>query len=159
MDFREATMMRTAGELADYLGATLQGEANQRISGVASLESAGPEDLIYVDSAKRAGRAAASAAKCVLAPANSRITGKTVLEAEAPKFAFAKAAAWILPAVAPRPGIHPTAVVAASARVGHGVHLGPYVVVEEDAEIGPGAVIEAFCFLGRRARVGENCRL
>ncbi len=35
----------------------------------------------------------------------------------------------------------------------------PYTVIEEDVEIGAGTVIEAFCFLGRGARVGENCRL
>jgi UDP-3-O-[3-hydroxymyristoyl] glucosamine N-acyltransferase len=37
--------------------------------------------------------------------------------------------------------------------------VGPYVVIEEEAEIGAGTAIEAFCFLGRGARVGENCRL
>lgn len=152
-------MMRTARELAKYLSAALQGDANQRISGVASPENAGPEDLIYLDSAKHVDRAAASAAKCVIAPAGLRIGAKTVLEAKEPKLAFAKAAAWILPEVVPKPGIHPTAVVAASARVGQGVYLGPYVVVEEEAEIGSGSVIEAFCFLGKRGQVGENCRL
>jgi UDP-3-O-[3-hydroxymyristoyl] glucosamine N-acyltransferase len=33
------------------------------------------------------------------------------------------------------------------------------VVIEEDVEIGAGTVVEAFCFLGQGARVGEDCWL
>lgn len=152
-------MMRTAGELAHYLEAMLQGDANLRISGVASPENAGPDDLIYLDSAKQVTRAAASAANCVIVPAGTRIGTKAMLEAKEPKLAFAKAAAWILPEAAAKPGIHPTAVIDSSARIGHGVFIGPYVVVKEATEIGPEAVIEAFCFVGKGARIGEKCRL
>jgi UDP-3-O-[3-hydroxymyristoyl] glucosamine N-acyltransferase len=100
-----------------------------------------------------------SAARCVFAEPGTRIAGKTILEANDPKFAFAKAAAWLVPKVAPKAGVHATAILAASARVDSSATVGPYVVVEEDVELGPGAVIGAFCFLGRGARVGENCRL
>lgn len=152
-------MSHTAGELANYLGATLSGGANIPISGVASPESATAGDLIYVESAKHMGRAARSAALCVIATPGASIAGKTLIETASPKLAFAKAAAWLLPQNAPLAVIHATAIVPASARIGANVSIGPSVLLEDDVEIGANTVIEPFCFVGRGARVGENCRL
>jgi UDP-3-O-[3-hydroxymyristoyl] glucosamine N-acyltransferase len=152
-------MTYTAGELAKYLGAKIEGDAQAEISGLANPEKAGVEDLIYVDSQRHAERAARSAARCVLAPAGTNLPGKTVLAVEYPKFAFAKAAAWIIPKPMLRAEIHPTAIVAATAQLAPNIRIGPYVVIEEDVHVGTGTEVDAFCFLGRGARVGENCRL
>jgi UDP-3-O-[3-hydroxymyristoyl] glucosamine N-acyltransferase len=152
-------MGRTAGELAEYLKARLEGDARARVSGIASLEAAGAEDLVYVEAPKFAERAAKSAARCVLAHAGVRSAGKTILEVKDPKYSFAKAAAWLLQESEPAPGVHPTAVIAASARIAKMATVGPYVVVEDAVEVGNGSVIEAFCFLGQGSKVGEKCRL
>jgi UDP-3-O-[3-hydroxymyristoyl] glucosamine N-acyltransferase len=152
-------MTRTAAELAEYLGARLEGDPRAQISGVASPERAGAGDLIYFDSPRHQKRAADSAARCVLAKPGERMAGKTILEAGDPKFAFAKAARWLQPDRAPSAGVHPTAIIAAGAKVAARVFIGPYVVIEDGAEIGAGTEIEAHCFLGRGVYVGENCRL
>jgi UDP-3-O-[3-hydroxymyristoyl] glucosamine N-acyltransferase len=152
-------MNRTAGELADYLGAKLEGDAHAVISGVAGPHAARPEDLIYVDAPRNLARAEQSAARCVLARPGTRIAGKTILEIKEPKLGFAKAAAWILAKPAPAGGLHPTAVVSPGARIGLNVFVGPYAVVEEDVEIGAGSTIEAFCYVGRGSRIGDQCRL
>ena len=149
----------TTGELAEYLGAKLEGAVGVRISGVASPERAGATDLIYIESARQAERAAASASRCVITPPGTRFPGKTILESPHPKFAFAKAAAWLAEAPAPQAGIHATAIVATPAKIAANVYIGPYVVVEQGAEIGAGTMIEAFCFVGQGSRIGENCRL
>jgi len=104
-------MNRTAADLAKYLGATLQGDGSRALTGVAGPENATPTDLIYLDAPKFAPRIEKSAAACVLAPANTRAAGKTILEVADPKFAFAKAAAWLLPRGTPQSSIHPTAIV------------------------------------------------
>ncbi len=152
-------MSRTAGELAQYLEAKLEGDPQLPLSGVAGPEQAGPEDVIYLASPRQRDRAASSPARCVIGRPGARVEGKTMLESASPKLAFAKAAAWLLPPQPVRGEIHPTAVVAKSAQVGPNVSLGPYVVIEEAASIGPGTRIDAFCFVGRGAAVGENCRL
>ena len=151
--------MRTAGELAELLGLKLQGDAQARLSGVASPERAKSEDLIYIESAQFAERAAASEARCVVAPAGAEIRGKTVLEAKEPKLAFAKAAALVAGETAVKAGVHPTAMIAASARVDASAHVAAYAVIEAHAEIGAGSEIGAFCFVGEGARIGEGCRL
>jgi UDP-3-O-[3-hydroxymyristoyl] glucosamine N-acyltransferase len=152
-------MKSTAGELAKYLGAELEGDAQVAVSGVAGPGDARAGDLIYVDAPRNVARAEASAARCVLAQPGMRIAGKTILEIKEPKFAFAKAAAWIIAGAAPTGGLHPTAVVSPGARIGIGVFVGPCAVIEEDVEIGAGSIIEAFCYVGHGARIGDGCRL
>jgi UDP-3-O-[3-hydroxymyristoyl] glucosamine N-acyltransferase len=152
-------MTQTAGELAKYLGGTLQGDAGVLLGGIASPTNARETDLIYLDSPRHRERVEKSRAKCVLAQPGERLAGKTIVETANPKFAFAKAGAWLLPPDAPRASIHPTAIVPPSAKLSADVSIGPYAVIEEEVEIGAGTQIEAFCFLGRGARAGENCWL
>ncbi len=152
-------MTRTAGELAEYLGAKLEGPAGALISGVASPERARATDLIYVDSARHSERAATSVSVCVVAPPGTRLSGKAIIESPHPKFAFAKAAGWLAQTPSPQTSIHPTAIISSSARIAVNVCVGPYAVVERGAEIGARTTIEAFCFVGRDSRIGEDCRL
>jgi len=152
-------MTRTARELAEYLGATLKGDSSVPISGVAGPDRARAHDLIYLDSARHEERAAKSAARCVLAKPGARLASKTILEVSDPKFAFVKAAQWLVPEPESCPTVHPTAIIAADAKIAGRVSIGPYVVIEEGAEIGANTTVEAFCFIGRGARVGEDCRL
>ncbi|MDE3109319.1 MAG: UDP-3-O-(3-hydroxymyristoyl)glucosamine N-acyltransferase [Acidobacteriota bacterium] len=152
-------MLRTAGELAKYLGASLVGDASARIAGVAGLGDARAEDLIYAASPKHYDLAQLSSARCVIAAPGAGIPGKTVIECEDPKFAFAKAADWLLPRPAREEGIHRTAIVAPSAAIAASASVGPYAVIEDELEIGAGSTIGAFGCLGRAARVGENCTL
>ncbi|MGA3293985.1 MAG: UDP-3-O-(3-hydroxymyristoyl)glucosamine N-acyltransferase [Candidatus Acidiferrales bacterium] len=152
-------MISTAGELAKYLGAGLEGDALAPVSGVASPERAHGEDLIYLDSPRHQERIAGSPARCVIARPGVPIVGKTILRTNDPKLAFAKAAAWLLKEARPQASVHSTAIVPRSARLAQDVSVGPYVVIEDDVTIGAGTVIGAFCFLGRGARLGEFCRL
>lgn len=152
-------MTRTVREIAQYVGAEIEGDSAAPLSGIASPEAAGPQDLIYADSPRHLDRARVSAARCVLVTPGMHLPGKTLLRAANPKLAFAKAGAWLVPSVPVSRGIHPTAVIAPSARFAPGVAVGPYAVIEDDVEIGTGSEIGAFCFLGRQARLGESCRL
>ena len=152
-------MTRTARELAQFLDCTMEGEGAAPVSGVAAPSSAGAADLIYVEAAKHLERAASSAARCVVIPRGLALAGKTLLRAENPKLAFARAAEWLMPAAPIAMGIHPTAVISPGAQLAAGVAVGPYAVIEDGAKIGAGTEIGAFCFVGRAATIGEQCRL
>jgi UDP-3-O-[3-hydroxymyristoyl] glucosamine N-acyltransferase len=151
--------MQTAGDLAKFIGAKINGEAHLPLSGVANPAAARANDLIYMDSARHQERVMNSAALCVIVANGVALAGKTTLETSNPKFAFARAAAWLMPKPALRPEIHPTAIIAATAELSAGIRVGPYVVVEDDVVIGAGTEIEAFCFLGRGSAVGRDCHL
>ena len=152
-------MTCTASELAEYLGCTIEGDRLAQLSGVASPDSAIATDLIYVETQRHLLRAAASQGKCVVIAPGLALPGKTLLRAANPKFAFARAAAWLLPPDPIATGIHPTAVISPNARLASNVAVGPFAVIEVDVEIGAGTEIGALCFLGRGARLGEGCRL
>jgi len=152
-------MRCTAKELAEFLSCALEGDGAARVSGVASPASARAEDLIYVESQRHLDKAAASAARCAVIAPGLSMPGKILLRATNPKLAFARAAAWLIPQAPIAQGIHPTAVIASSAKLAPGAAVGPYAVIEEDVQIGAGTEIGAFCFVGRGARIGEGCRL
>jgi UDP-3-O-[3-hydroxymyristoyl] glucosamine N-acyltransferase len=152
-------MTSTAKELAEFLGCPIEGDGVVQLSGVASPDSAAATDLIYVESPRHVGRAAASRSKCAVVAPDIALEGKTLLRAANPKFAFARAAAWLLPTGPIATGVHPTAVISPNAHVAPSVSVGPYAVIEAGVEIGAGTEIGAHCFLGRDARLGECCRL
>jgi UDP-3-O-[3-hydroxymyristoyl] glucosamine N-acyltransferase len=152
-------MERTAREMAEYLGAELEGNPELRISGCASVANAKTGDLVFVDSPKQLDAAAKCAAGCVVLAAGTEMAGKTVLRAKNPRLAFARAIAWMIPREVIAKGIHPTAVVANSAKLGAGVGVGAYAVIEDGAEIGAGSEIGAHCFVGSGARMGAGCRI
>jgi UDP-3-O-[3-hydroxymyristoyl] glucosamine N-acyltransferase len=152
-------MKRTAQELAEALGAKLEGDATAEIAGVAAPERAGTRDLIYVEASKHAPRATSSAAMCVIAAEGIALPGKTVLRNTHPKLSFAKAAALLLDRAPIATGVHPTAIVAPLARVAPTASLGPYSVIGEDVHIGAGTQIGAHTVIGAGCWIGENCRL
>jgi UDP-3-O-[3-hydroxymyristoyl] glucosamine N-acyltransferase len=152
-------MTRTAKELAEAIGAGLEGDAAAEIRGVAAPERAGPHDLIYVEAAKHAERAAVSAALCVIAGEGVALAGKTMLRHKQPKLAFAKAAALLLERSPIASGVHQTAIVAPMTRLSLGVSIGPYAVIGEDVHVGSGTQIGAHTVIGAGCWIGENCRI
>ncbi|HEV2615015.1 MAG TPA: UDP-3-O-(3-hydroxymyristoyl)glucosamine N-acyltransferase [Candidatus Acidoferrales bacterium] len=152
-------MRRIARELGEYLQAEVKGDFSRWVSGVASPEDAGAEDLIYVDAAKHLARAQTSGAACVLLREGMNLKGKTLLIVANPKLAFAKAAAWLLEPESIARGVHSTAVIDPSVKLAADACVGPYAVVEAGAAIGAKTEIGAFCFIGEGASIGESCRL
>jgi UDP-3-O-[3-hydroxymyristoyl] glucosamine N-acyltransferase len=152
-------MMQTARAIAEAVGAKLEGDGAIELRGVAAPERAGAHDLIYVERAKHAERAAASAALCVIAAENIALPGKIVLRSTQPKLAFAKAAALIVERVPIAAGIHPTAIIAPLARISPNAGIGPFAVVGEDAHVGEGTQIGAHSVIGAGCWIGEDCRI
>jgi UDP-3-O-[3-hydroxymyristoyl] glucosamine N-acyltransferase len=152
-------MTRTARELAEAIGAKVEGDGAVELRGIAAPERAGPHDLIYVEMANHAERALSSAALCVIAGDGIRNAGKTVLRHRQPKLAFAKAAALLLERAPIAAGIHETAILAPLARIGAGVSIGPYAVIGEDTHVGDGTQIGAHSVIAAGCWIGANCRV
>lgn len=152
-------MNRTAKEIAEHIGAHVEGDESLKLNSVAAPERAGAHDLIYLDSAKHADRVAASAAQCVIAPPEITLSGKTVLRAANSKLAFAQAAAFLVERPIIARGIHPTAVIGSLAKVAPTASIGAYAVIGEDSTIGDGTQIGAHAVLGAGCWIGKNCRI
>jgi UDP-3-O-[3-hydroxymyristoyl] glucosamine N-acyltransferase len=81
------------------------------------------------------------------------------LYVEKPSVALARLCARIEQSLWPKPaaGIHPSAVIAATARIDPSAHIGPLCVVEAGAQVGADSVLQASVFLGEDASVGSGC--
>ncbi len=152
-------MNLTAKQVADKVGATVEGDGNLELVGVAAPERAGLKHLIYAEAAKHAERAAGSAALCVVAGEGVSLPGKTILKSVKPKVAFAKAAVLLLEPAPLATGVHATAIVPKQMRIGECVGIGPYAVIGDDVHIGDGTQIGAHCVIGAGCWIGENCRI
>jgi UDP-3-O-[3-hydroxymyristoyl] glucosamine N-acyltransferase len=163
-------------ELARKLGAELRGnevedEGAIEISGVAGIETAGPAEVTFVSNKKYAGLAKSTKAAAVLVEFGFPDIGTRTLRVTDPYLAYAKAIELFYEEPRYEPGIHPTAVIAHTARIGAGSHIGPYVVVGEHCVVGersvlhPHVVLYPFVRVGARfiahahAVVREHCRL
>lgn len=149
----------TAAALASACGGRLVGEAATVVDGARSIESAGPRDIAFVADARAEKAAAASAAGVLLARSASAFPGRTVIEVPDPSLAFAAVLEVVFPRRVAAPGIHPTAIVDAGARVAPTAEVGPYVVVGCGTEVADGSILDAHVVVGRRCRVAAGAWL
>ncbi|MBV8818081.1 MAG: UDP-3-O-(3-hydroxymyristoyl)glucosamine N-acyltransferase [Acidobacteriaceae bacterium] len=130
------------------------------LSGAAPLETAGPSDLSFIGNRRAAATADSSRAGCLLVPHDYQpASPRTLIRVAEPRTAFARAIAILHPASRPAPGIHPTAVIAATAQIRAGVTIGPYVTISENAYIGSRSVIHSGCSIGAHSHIGDDCTL
>jgi UDP-3-O-[3-hydroxymyristoyl] glucosamine N-acyltransferase len=147
-------------ELADWLGATYEGDGEKELSGVAPLETAGSSEVAFVGSRKAAQSAESSAAGCLIVPEDwPSSTHRTVIRTSQPRTAFARAMNRFYPTAEIKPGIHPTAVIGSSVEIGTLVYVGPHAVIGDHSRIGLASSIGAGCVIGKRVSLGEGCIL
>lgn len=144
-------------ELAGWLGATYEGDGEREIEGIASLESAGASQVSFIGNRKAALQAANSAAGCLLVHPDFVNAGqRTVIRTSDPRGAFARTITRFHPALKPEPGVHPSAVVAASATLGERVTIGPNATIADGARLGDDCVIGPGSSIGRRVALGRG---
>ncbi|MDX1622773.1 MAG: UDP-3-O-(3-hydroxymyristoyl)glucosamine N-acyltransferase [Gemmatimonadota bacterium] len=149
----------TLGELAEALDVRLDGDPEVRVSGVARLEDAGPEDVSFLANPRYRRAAERSDAGVVVAGEGYSSDGQNVLRSENPYLTFARAVELIAPAGRPDPGVDDTAVVHETATVPSTASVGPLAVIEAGAELGEEVVVGAGCVLEAGVVVGERTRL
>ena len=147
--------MKTAREIADFVGGTLHGNPAEEIHTVGSLERGETGSLAYAET-MHLDDVRASAASCFLIPSED-FPGRTVIVVENPRLAFAKVARWLFPYEPPFQGVDPTALIRDGARLASGVAVGAWVIVERGAQVGRGTTIFPGCYIGADCRIGSDC--
>src|SRR5690242_12680511 len=110
-----------AGEIAEFLGAEIVGDAEVEVISVASLEAAQEGDLAFFER----GDMSQTGASCLIVPAASTgIAGTAVIRSSEPKLDFARTAALLHPPKKRDPKIHPSAIISPDARIGADVFIG-----------------------------------
>jgi UDP-3-O-[3-hydroxymyristoyl] glucosamine N-acyltransferase len=149
-------------EVARKLGCRLEGPADAEIRGVAGIESAGPGQITFLANRRYFPLLKTTRASAVLVDeriALEREAGAApiaALRTSNPYLAFARAIELFYNAPRYAPGIHPTAILAKTAQVGKGAHIGPYCFIDENAEIGENAVLHSFVTIYQGAKIGNS---
>jgi UDP-3-O-[3-hydroxymyristoyl] glucosamine N-acyltransferase len=152
---------RSVKEVADFVQARVLGDETVQLTGISSLQSALPGDLVFVDHEKHLRRALESRASAVIAGdfAAGTKNSKPLLLAAQPRLAFARAAQLLCPRPERTPGVHASAIVNASARLANDVTVEERAVIGEGVRIGEGSRIGCGSVIGANVRIGKNCDL
>ena len=147
-------------ELARALGGEIEGPTDILIDRVATLEGADGSSIAFFAQDRFAGALRDTRAGAVIvAEAHRNATGVPRIICANPYAYFAKVSALLHPPAASVAGVHPSAVIDASAVLGVNVCVGPHAVIEARARIADGAIVGANCVIGTDVSIGADARL
>ncbi len=145
-------------DIAARLGCEVRGDGTLEITGIAPIEDAGPGSLTFLANPRYRLHLATTRAAAVIVGHDEPDVPIASLRAADPYLTFAQAVElFYVPPPLPS-GIHPTAVIAASARLAPDVAVGPYCVIGEAVRIGAGSRLDAHVVLYPEVHIGRACR-
>ena len=148
--------------VAAAAGGSAAGAAGRLFSGVAPLQTAGPEHVSFLDNRRYVPALAATRAGAVIVHPDlaERVPADSIAIVTAePYLGWARVAALFHPAPPLHPGVHAAAVVDADASVAASAEVGPLAVIGARAEIGPRCRIGAAAVIGEGVVIGPDCRV
>lgn len=144
------------GEIAARLECDLEGDAQIEITGVAGIEEAQPGQLTFLANRRYRLAVSKTRASAIIVPRSEEGVSLPFLRADDPYLAFAHAIELFYAAPHYNAGIHPTAVISPSAKIGANAHIGPYCFVDDDVIVGRNCVLHSFVSVYRGARIGDD---
>ena len=154
-------MQLTARDIARMVDGELAGDPEQLVTGLAGLREAAQGDASFLASPKYQAAVKTTHASVLIIARDLEIDfGGTLIRVKDPSEAFARLVGQVAPRpVVFRPGVHPSAVIAPTARLGAEVSIQPHAVIEDGVVIGDRAVIGAGSYIGHESRLGADCLL
>jgi UDP-3-O-[3-hydroxymyristoyl] glucosamine N-acyltransferase len=149
----------TLQEIAKLCGGELNGDPTGKITGAASLDEAVEGEIAFYNNPKYMPRLRSTSASAVFVPTDfSEKIGAAQIKVDDPSKAFEQ----VVLKLAPKPvtfpaGIHSTAIVDPSAKLGARVSIQPYVVIEANVTVGDETVIGAGSYVGHETKIGSGC--
>lgn len=144
-------------KLADLVSGKVLGNGELNIKRVAPLEEAESGDLVFVLDKKHLASALKSNASALVVSPKTKIKGKHALLVDNPRLAMAKILALFAPKRSAPKGIHETAIIPKSCKIGKGVSVAPFVALDENVSIGDRSIIYPHVYIGKESQVGKEC--
>src|SRR5580700_6531374 len=149
-------------DLAEKLSCRLEGPPETEIHGVAGIDQAIPGQITFLSNKRYTPLVKTTRASAVLIEEGAPIDRDpslhplAALRTSNPYLSFAKALELFYQPPQYEPGVHPTAIIARTARVPEGAHIGPYCFIDENVEMGQNAVLHSFVTIYQGAKIGDN---
>ena len=143
-------------KIAECLGCRLTAGADLEISGVAGLEQAKSGELTFLSNPRYTRLVETTKASAIIIEKEIDRRGLACLLSDNPYLDFARALELFYESPRPATGIHPTAVVAESAKIGRNASIGPYAIIGQSVVLGRGAVIHPHVAIYEGAEIGRR---
>ncbi|HZX33138.1 MAG TPA: UDP-3-O-(3-hydroxymyristoyl)glucosamine N-acyltransferase [Rhodocyclaceae bacterium] len=142
-------------DIAARLGGDVLGDAETRVSQVATLAAAGAGEIAFLSNLKYKRQLADTGASAVIVSAAfADATSLPRIVTPNPYVYYARVATLLNPANLPAAGVHPSAACASA--VPSSASIGAHVAIGRDVTIGEGVVIHSGCVVGDGASIGEG---
>ena len=147
----------TLAELAKHVGGTVVGDGATEICGVMTIAEAGPGDITFLSNPKYEKMLAETKASAIIVSPKHAKAPRPLIVCDNPYLAFAQIVKLMLDNVPyAAKGIHPTALISPSAKIGRDATIHPYVVIGENARIGDRVTICPFSFISDHCTLGDD---
>jgi UDP-3-O-[3-hydroxymyristoyl] glucosamine N-acyltransferase len=146
------------GELAEALGGKVVGRADTVVTGVSSLEHAGPGDLSWIENPRGEEQAHQSRAGAFLVAAPATVERPQIVVAQ-PRVAMVETLERYFLTPRPRRGIARPVSRGRGVRVGAGASIGPFVTLGDRVVVGARVTLDPGVVLGDDVVLGEDCVL
>jgi UDP-3-O-[3-hydroxymyristoyl] glucosamine N-acyltransferase len=145
-------------EIAERINCRLDGDGSIEIDGVATLEEAVAGNLTFLSNTKYLGKLKSTNASAVIVSNDFPSSSISKLRTDNPYLAFARSIDLFFSPPIPPPGIHPTAVISKSARIGLDPRIGPFCFIDEEVFIGDHALLHSHVVVYRGVEIGNHFR-
>jgi UDP-3-O-[3-hydroxymyristoyl] glucosamine N-acyltransferase len=152
----------TAAAIATFLKGEIEGNPEVKVNTVAKIEDGCEGALSFLANPKYEHFIYSTKSSVVLVNKSFIPTEKisaTLIKVANAYESFASLLRLVDEARPRKKGIHPAAIIEATATVGDDVYIGPFVYVGENCIIGDGCSIYPHVYIGDGSRVGKNCTL
>jgi UDP-3-O-[3-hydroxymyristoyl] glucosamine N-acyltransferase len=152
MEFNAAT-------IAGFLNGEIEGNPEIKVNTIAKIEEGFAGALSFLANPKYESYIYTTKSSVVLVNRSFKATSKidaTLIRVENAYEAFASLLRLVEQARPRKKGIHPTAVIEETAKIGSEVYIGAYAYIGENAVVGDGCSLYPHVYLGDNARLGNN---
>ncbi len=149
---------KTLGELAEYVGGRVRGDANVQIRSAATLGRAGKGDISFLTNEKYERQLATTRASAVIVGKDTVTTSVPLLIAEDPYYAFMQIMVLLHGhRKHKKVGISSRAMISDSAKVGADCHIHDFATISDGAKVGDGCIIYPCAHIGENVQIGNDC--
>jgi UDP-3-O-[3-hydroxymyristoyl] glucosamine N-acyltransferase len=155
---KSAKVKLTLKEIAALVGGELVGKPDIIITGISGIKEAKSGDITFLANPKYESLMHTTKASAVITSREIKESSKALVRTENPSLAFAKVVSLFAPNNTNHPkGIHSTAIISPTARLGKNVAIGAYAVIDDNVQIGEETIVYANSYIGHNTKIGKNC--
>jgi len=150
-------IQKSLKEIARAINGEILGDENTIITGICGIKEARPGDITFLANPKYAPLMEETKASAIITARDVEFPNKPIVRTDNPSLAFVKVVSLLEPSEQKRPqGIHPSVIIGKDVKLGAGVGIGAYVVIEDGVSIGDRSIIYPQCFIGYQSSIGAD---